>query len=389
MKILINIPQLIFGGAEKVLVSFANFLVEKGHEVEILEIYEKGLLKDQFDKRVTFEAICSKEYTEKYYASLENIRSTKSPAEKLKKSGKLMFSKIVGYRSFAEKLASKRYRGKHFDIAINYLETESPKFLLENISADTYFQWIHIDVANLEDTKPLDDMIGDFAKTDAIICVAKSALDSFNKRYPDLSNKTHVIYNFFEVDQIRRLGAEPFSFSGQGTKLLSVGRMTEQKKYLRFLDVLSRLKKEGFLFQWSILGTGIQYDAIQNKTNALGLNDCVHLLGVTDNPYPYMNNCDLFVLPSGWEGFPTVTVEAKALGCAVMATDVSGIREQLIHGKTGWIVDNSEEAIYEGLRHLFNNPSLIRQLHCCENMEKILDNETKYHEFMKLCREKK
>ena len=40
MKILIYIPQLIYGGAEKVLVSFANDLASRGHEVEVLELYE-------------------------------------------------------------------------------------------------------------------------------------------------------------------------------------------------------------------------------------------------------------------------------------------------------------------------------------------------------------
>ena len=66
MTFLIQIPQLIFGGAEKVLVSFTKCLVEHGHDVEVLETYEGGLLRDQFDPRVHFSAICSKAYTAKY-----------------------------------------------------------------------------------------------------------------------------------------------------------------------------------------------------------------------------------------------------------------------------------------------------------------------------------
>lgn len=77
MKFLIQIPQLIFAGAEKVLVSFANDLVSRGHEVEILESYDRGYLKPQFDSRVTFHCICSNEYTKKYYASLEDIHEEK------------------------------------------------------------------------------------------------------------------------------------------------------------------------------------------------------------------------------------------------------------------------------------------------------------------------
>ena len=108
MRFLIQIPQLIYGGAEKVLVNFADELVSRGHDVTVLEIYEKGFLKPQFDSRVHFDAICSREYTEKYYASLSDIKAEKAFAKKLRKCCKLAFSKLVGYRRFAEKLAAKR-----------------------------------------------------------------------------------------------------------------------------------------------------------------------------------------------------------------------------------------------------------------------------------------
>ena len=113
--------------------------------------------------------------------------------------------------------------------------------------------------------------------------------------------------------------------------------------------------------------------------------DRVFLDGLTDNPYKYMKHCDLFVLPSGWEGFPTVTVEAKIVGCPVLATDVSGIREQLIHGETGWIVENSEDAIYQGLKHLLLHPELREKLRVNTRMERICDAEWKYQKFIEIC----
>lgn len=380
MKFLIQIPQLIFGGAEKVLVSFANDLVSRGHEVEILEIYEKGLLRPQFDSRVTFHAICSKEYTQKYYASLSEIRQTKGFG-KIQKLCKLMFSKIVGYRRFAEFLTAQYYRGTQYDAAINYLEIESPTFLKKHIKANKYIQWYHTDVANLDHPEDTDKMIPAFEKMDAIICVAESAKKSFIERYPQLAGKTHVIYNFFDAEAIRRMGDEPFSYHDDRFIMLSVGRMTPQKKYLRFLDVLARLKGDGYSFVWHVLGTGIEYDAIVEKIHTLGLEDCVVLDGLTDNPYKYMKNCDLFVLPSGWEGFPTVTMEAKILGCAVLATDVSGIREQIVHGETGWICENSEEGIYEGVKHLITSSKIHLKLRDSIGMERICDPEKKYIKF--------
>ena len=200
--------------------------------------------------------------------------------------------------------------------------------------------------------------------------------------YIGCQHKTNVIYNFFDADAIRRMGDEAFSYNETRPVLLSVGRMTPQKKYLRFLDVLARLKAEGYAFVWHVLGSGLEYDAIVEKIHALGLEDCVSLDGLTENPYKYMKNCDLFVLPSGWEGFPTVTVEAKVLGCAVLATDVSGIREQLRHGETGWIVENSEAGIYEGLKHLLENPNDATRIRSSQGTEAICENNTKYSQFL-------
>lgn len=379
MKFLIYIPQLIFGGAEKVLVNFANDLVSRGHQAEVLELYEKGRLKPQFDERVTFDAICSKAYTEKYYASLAQV------CKKPLLIGKLIFSKLVGYRRFAEKLAARRYAAREFDAAINYLEIESPEFLLEHVKAKKYIQWIHIDVENLENPAEHDHHLPAWEKMDSVVCVSQVAVDSFVKRYPTLGDKTHLIYNFFDESAIKKQAEEPCDLPGLKPSLLSVGRMTEQKKYLRFLDVLARLRDEGYEFSWHVLGEGAQRKEIEEKIRLLHLENRVYLHGLTDNPYKYMANCDLFVLPSGWEGFPTVTVEAKVLNCPVLATDVAGIQEQMLHGKTGWVVDNTEGAIYEGLKYLLQNPELREALRSCEGIEIVCRNEEKYDKFCKLC----
>ncbi len=384
MTFLIQIPQLIFGGAEKVLVSFTKCLVEHGHDVEVLETYERGLLRDQFDPRVHFSAICSKAYTAKYYASLADIRATDNLCQKLKKSAKLGFSKLVGYRRFAEHLAANRYRNRQFDVAINYLEIESPEFLLNNISAKSYFQWIHTDVKNMDPPDELDKYLSAYRKMDAIFCVADSARSSFASMYPALSSKTHTLYNFFDAEAVLRKASIPFAFSSQLPILLSVGRMTSAKKYLRFLDVLAKLRDEGYAFSWHVLGTGIELDTIKQKIEVLHLNDRVFLDGTTDNPYQYMAACDLFVLPSGWEGFPTVTIEAKLLCKPVLATDVSGIREQLNDGITGLIVENSEEGIYNGLKTMLDHPDFCYALSQNAGIDQLVNNELKYQTFIKI-----
>lgn len=384
MTFLIQIPQLIFGGAEKVLVSFTKCLVEHGHDVEVLETYERGLLRDQFDPRVHFSAICSKAYTAKYYASLADIRAEVNLRKKLKKGAKLGFSKLVGYRRFAEYLTAKRYRNRRFDVAINYLEIESPAFLLSNIHANCYFQWIHTDVKNMAPSDSLDKYLPFYQKMNAIFCVADSARASFTSMYPALSSKTYTLYNFFDAEAILKKASDASAFSSERPVLLSVGRMTPQKKYLRFLNVLAKLRDEGYAFSWHVLGTGIELDTIKQKIEVLHLNDRVFLDGTTDNPYQYMAACDLFVLPSGWEGFPTVTIEAKLLCKPVLATDVSGIREQLKDGITGLIVENSEKGIYNGLKTLLDHPDLFYALSKNVGIDQLVDNELKYQTFIEI-----
>ena len=383
MKILIQIPQLIYGGAEKVLVPFTKCLVEHGHEVEVLETYERGLIREQFDLRISFSAICSKSYTEKYYASLTDIREEDNLWRKLKKCLKLLFSKAVGYRRFAEHIAAQHYKKRSYDVAINYLETESPEFLLKHIRAKKYLQWIHTDVENMENTTALNKYLPLYRQMSAIFCVADSARESFITMYPILESKTYTMYNFFDADTVREKASAPFAFPSMRPVLLSVGRMTPQKKYLRFLDVLAQLRDEGYAFSWHVLGTGIELGAIRERIGEYKLDDRVFLDGLTDNPYKYMSACDLFVLPSGWEGFPTVTVEAKLIGKPVLATDVSGIREQITDGVSGLIVENSENGIYRGLKQLLDNPNYCRMLSQNAGINRITDNEEKYCAFMK------
>ena len=217
----------------------------------------------------------------------------------------------------------------------------------------------------------------------AIFCVADSARKSFITMYPMLESKTYTMYNFFDADTVREKSSVAFVFSSMRPVLLSVGRMTPQKKYLRFLGVLAQLRDEGYAFSWHVLGTGIELDAIKERISEYKLDDRVFLDGLTDNPYMYMAACDLFVLPSGWEGFPTVTVEAKLIGKPVLATDVSGIREQITDGVSGLIVENSENGIYRGLKHLLDNPNYCRMLSQNAGINRITDNEEKYCAFMK------
>ena len=85
-------------------------------------------------------------------------------------------------------------------------------------------------------------------------------------------------------------------------------------------------------------------------------------LGIKDNPYTYMQQCDIYVQPSRFEGYCTTTNEARIIGCPIVMTNVSGAEEQISDGITGYIVDTTGEAIFEGIKRMIDNPEIREKM---------------------------
>ena len=119
----------------------------------------------------------------------------------------------------------------------------------------------------------------------------------------------------------RPLPAEPM--------LLTVGRLAAQKDQATLLDALARLKDS----QWrlTIVGDGPLRGDLERQTALLGLASRITFAGFVD-PLPHYAAADLFVLPSRWEGFPAVALEALAAGLPVIATDCAPGLTELLAG---------------------------------------------------------
>jgi glycosyltransferase involved in cell wall biosynthesis len=73
--------------------------------------------------------------------------------------------------------------------------------------------------------------------------------------------------------------------------------------------------------------------------------------------------CDAFAVTSRWEGFPLVVLEAMRAGLPVVAYDIGGVREQVQHGDTGFLVEPGDAiALAERLRELATNPELAKRM---------------------------
>ena len=120
--------------------------------------------------------------------------------------------------------------------------------------------------------------------------------------------------------------------------ILSVGSLKEQKDFATLIKAFAQLPFE-LNAKLTILGEGplrLELDALVKQ---LGMEDRVAMPGFVIDPYPWFRSADLFVLSSLWEGFGNVIVEALECGVPVVSTDCpSGPAEILDHGRFGRLV---------------------------------------------------
>lgn len=118
----------------------------------------------------------------------------------------------------------------------------------------------------------------------------------------------------------------------------SIGQLTKRKGYYYFFEAIRQLNDESNKLKVIIVGEGKEKASLVRQVARLGLTDCVDFVGQQGDVIPWLKKMDLFVLPSLVEGFPTVLLESMACGVPVIASNISGTRELVKTGETGWLV---------------------------------------------------
>lgn len=117
-----------------------------------------------------------------------------------------------------------------------------------------------------------------------------------------------------------------------------VGRLEEQKGVDVLLDAVARLRSRHAPARLRIVGDGSLRRRLEDRAARLGLGAAVEFAGWIPNAAATMAHCDVVAVPSRWEGFGLVALEAMAAGKPVVASGVDGLREIVVHGETGLLV---------------------------------------------------
>lgn len=150
--------------------------------------------------------------------------------------------------------------------------------------------------------------------------------------------KVRMINNPIDHAMIEAAAREAVSGAPRRPYILTAGRLEFQKAHEVLLQAYARsgIWRSHALV---ILGKGSKLAQLHRLAAQLGIGEHVRFIGFVANPYAWMAGADLFVLPSRWEGFPTVAAEAMACGTPVLLSDCDfGPRDIVVPGKSGELV---------------------------------------------------
>jgi glycosyltransferase involved in cell wall biosynthesis len=115
--------------------------------------------------------------------------------------------------------------------------------------------------------------------------------------------------------------------------------------------------------QLAIVGEGPDLERLREQARALGVAHAVHFLGPTSDPLGALRGMDVFVHPSWAEAFPYVILEAMSVGLPIVASDVGGIGEAIVHGESGLLTPPRQEQPLAGaLIELLSNRDRAAEL---------------------------
>jgi len=191
-----------------------------------------------------------------------------------------------------------------------------------------------------------------YRRADAIGCQTQGVVRCIPK---SARRSVHVIPNPVDLTEVT-----PVVQGSQVKRLVSVGRLTEQKGFDILIDAFARIAGDFPDWRLDIWGEGEDRAALQERIVAEAMDDRIVLRGLSDVPRGWLAGTDLFVLASRYEGFCNVVAEAMAAGLPVVSADCDfGPSDMITHGVSGSLVPpGSPELLAMELARVMRSPDL-------------------------------
>ena len=342
-RVLVFIESLDGGGAEAIL----------RNTVSVID-------KSKFDITVVTETD-NERYTDEVRSYVHHRSFTKRNGSVL---NEIVNKVIIKYSLLASEKAVRNNLIKgDYDVEIAFCEGYATKVIGNSGRKNCKkIAWVHTDVIN----HPWSEAIHGGAENerkcyenfDAIVCVSETMKESFVKKY-GMAEKVHVVYNVIDDEETRRKSEESVNLDLPRPIFALAGRLTQVKGYDRLVRICAKLRDMGYDFSVAVLGKGEEEENIKKLISKNSLDERIKLFGFQENPHKFIKNSDVFVCSSYAEGYSTAVSEAVILGVPVITTECSGMREIFGGEDCGIICENSDEALFEAMKKVLDEPSLL------------------------------
>lgn len=339
IKLLFVLPSLEGGGAERIVCNLMSVLNKNIFDVNLFLFNNKGVYWDLLSNDINiFFGSRNKRYSK--WIIIKNLYRVSKDMDIIVGSMELMptyFSVLVG------KLLRKKIIGwVHINIdSILNDKNKIIRFLHRNILLKFFYN-----------------------KLDRIVAVSNGAKENISKYLNDKNrNKVECIYNPIKINEIKEKAEEELVEKIEKPFIIGIGRLERQKNFILLIKAYRILLDRGIKHNLIILGQGSQKEYLVNEVKKLDMEEKVKFLGFKENPYKYLNQADVFIQSSIYEGLPTVLIEALVLNVPVVATNCpDGAKEILDNGKYGLLVKmNDEKALADAIEKILNDRDLQRK----------------------------
>jgi glycosyltransferase involved in cell wall biosynthesis len=292
MKVLFLIPHLSGGGTEKVLSTLSCRFPSDVEQVIVV-----------FESKISYP----------YVGKIESLNSPNKNANFLVRFF-LFFQRLIRYRRVLKRVSP--------DLVMSFMDEAH---VLNLLTAQNPILAIHSNVS--QQPKTIPNLIARFCirllySRGRLITVSDSLRQDLIETFGVDRTRIEVIYNPVEIEKIQALSTEDNDLSADKKEALIItcGRLEVQKGHWHLIKAVAQLRQKTPC-QLIVIGEGSMRSRLVALCEELNVQDCVSFLGWKENPYSFFSKADIFVLPSNWETFGLVLVEALACETPVISSD--------------------------------------------------------------------
>lgn len=366
-KLLFVNPHLDAGGAEKSLVNLLNTIDANKYDVDLFLFLQEGLFLSQVPafvnilphskkfkifrkplKQAMLHFVIRGQFSLAYkrFRCSQALRSTSNKSVAEQRSWKFLSAAIGELPD-------------QYDVAIGFLEKSSIYFIVDNIQACRKIGFIHTYYSELHANMDFDRKY--FANLNNIVTVSEECADDLQSNFPQSKEKVKIIYNIISSKLLKKLAAEKSAILPQNS-IISIGRLVEIKGFDLAVEAAKILKEKGVDFHWYIIGEGKERKNLENLIEKYNLQDHFQLLGLKENPYPYIKSAKVFVQPSRYEGKSISVDEAKILSKPIILTNFTTAKDQIQNDYNGLICEMSANSLVQSIMKYFENQEFTEKV---------------------------